>query len=600
MRDPARRAHRGDRRVGLGQVVARVRHALRRGAASLRRVDVDLRAAVPRAHAAARRRRVDGRAAGDRHRAAQRRAQRALHRRHGHRDLRLPAAAVRARRRGALPELRRRWWRATPAQAAARRACSRGGGRARARDRARARRPRRRGHELVELRATASAGCSSTARSSSRRGRSRALRALRILPLLVDRLSRRERARLADALRARRSRSAPGAPRCTSRAAPSRCASTRATRCSALRPRRCARPSRALFSFNSPLGACETCQGFGRVIGIDLDKVIPDARKTLREGAIAPFQTPSNAECQDDLSSAPRKRSACASTCRGASSRDARARAGSSTAIPTIEPGGWQHGQWYGVRGFFRYLEIEEVQDARARAARALSRLRPRAPSCEGTRLRAEALAVRVGGRIDRRARGAAGRASCGRCSAAVCRAAASRRARPREPLLREIDVAARLPRRGRARLPVARSGRRARSRAARRSASRSRRRSGAQLTGTLYVLDEPSVGLHPRDSHRLLARAAQAHRARQHRGGRRARSRDHARGRSRHRSRPRRRRARRRGGVRRHATPSCCAIARSRDRRVPARARAPRRRRRRARERRRVRSGSSARAPTT
>ena len=50
---------------------------------------------------------------------------------------------------------------------------------------------------------------------------------------------------------------------------------------------RYAEPQAALFSFNSAYGACETCRGFGRVIGVDLGLVIPDARKTLRGGAIA-------------------------------------------------------------------------------------------------------------------------------------------------------------------------------------------------------------------------------------------------------------------------------------------------------------------------
>jgi excinuclease ABC subunit A len=57
----------------------------------------------------------------------------------------------------------------------------------------------------------------------------------------------------------------------------------------------------ALFSFNSPIGACETCRGFGRVIGIDYALVIPDAGKSLGQGAIRPWQTPSFKECQDDL-----------------------------------------------------------------------------------------------------------------------------------------------------------------------------------------------------------------------------------------------------------------------------------------------------------
>ena len=57
----------------------------------------------------------------------------------------------------------------------------------------------------------------------------------------------------------------------------------------------------SLFSFNSPIGACETCRGFGRTIGIDYDLVIPDDTKTLAGGAVKPWQTESYRECQDDL-----------------------------------------------------------------------------------------------------------------------------------------------------------------------------------------------------------------------------------------------------------------------------------------------------------
>ena len=60
----------------------------------------------------------------------------------------------------------------------------------------------------------------------------------------------------------------------------------------ALRYHRTAIPSPNLFSFNSPLGACETCRGFGRVIDIDLDLVIPDPGKTLADGAIKPWMQP--------------------------------------------------------------------------------------------------------------------------------------------------------------------------------------------------------------------------------------------------------------------------------------------------------------------
>ncbi|KAG1264526.1 hypothetical protein G6F65_014354 [Rhizopus arrhizus] len=60
-------------------------------------------------------------------------------------------------------------------------------------------------------------------------------------------------------------------------------------------------PLPSSFSFNSPLGACESCRGCGRVIGIDFGLVIPDENKTLLEGAIKPWTTPSYKECQDEL-----------------------------------------------------------------------------------------------------------------------------------------------------------------------------------------------------------------------------------------------------------------------------------------------------------
>src|SRR5690349_7244079 len=60
-------------------------------------------------------------------------------------------------------------------------------------------------------------------------------------------------------------------------------------------------PTPARFSFNSPIGACDTCRGFGRVIGIDYGLIIPDESKSLRGGAVKPFQTKSYDECQDDI-----------------------------------------------------------------------------------------------------------------------------------------------------------------------------------------------------------------------------------------------------------------------------------------------------------
>src|SRR5687767_8160627 len=67
-------------------------------------------------------------------------------------------------------------------------------------------------------------------------------------------------------------------------------------------------PTPAMFSFNSPLGACESCRGFGRVIGVDFGLVVPDEKKTLREGAVRTWQTASFKECQDDLVKYAKKR----------------------------------------------------------------------------------------------------------------------------------------------------------------------------------------------------------------------------------------------------------------------------------------------------
>jgi excinuclease ABC subunit A len=60
-------------------------------------------------------------------------------------------------------------------------------------------------------------------------------------------------------------------------------------------------PIPSMFSFNSAVGACDTCRGFGRVIGVDWGLVIPNDKLTLRAGAIKPIQTPAWQEAQDDL-----------------------------------------------------------------------------------------------------------------------------------------------------------------------------------------------------------------------------------------------------------------------------------------------------------
>ncbi|MBV8036438.1 excinuclease ABC subunit UvrA [Roseateles sp.] len=155
---------------------------------------------------------------------------------------------------------------------------------------------------------------------------------------------------------------------------------------------RYADPQPALFSFNSAFGACDSCRGFGRVIGVDLGLVIPDERKTLRNGAIKPMQTPAWKDCQEDL-----------------------LRYAGEAGIPRDTPwkelsqaqrewviagtpnwsGNWNK-QWYGVKRFFDYLESKAYK-MHIRVLLSKYRSYTECPACRGARLKTEALLWRVG-----------------------------------------------------------------------------------------------------------------------------------------------------------------------------------------------------------
>ncbi|MDP1650804.1 MAG: excinuclease ABC subunit UvrA [Rubrivivax sp.] len=160
--------------------------------------------------------------------------------------------------------------------------------------------------------------------------------------------------------------------------------------------RRYADPQPALFSFNSAYGACDTCRGFGRVIGVDLGLVIPDQRKTLRNGAVKPMQTPAWADCQSDL-----------------------LKYAGEAGIPRDTPwlhltpaqrdwviegsphwsGNWNK-QWYGVRRFFEYLESKAYK-MHIRVLLSKYRSYTPCPACGGARLKLEALLWRLGSKAD-------------------------------------------------------------------------------------------------------------------------------------------------------------------------------------------------------
>ena len=155
-------------------------------------------------------------------------------------------------------------------------------------------------------------------------------------------------------------------------------------------------PQPALFSFNSAMGACETCRGFGRVIGVDWGLVIPDPKKTLRGGAIKTLQTPAWQENQEDLM-----------------------RHAGEAGIPRDTPwsqlseaqkdwvlqgspqwtGKWNK-QWYGVARFFEYLESKSYK-MHIRVLLSKYRSYTTCPTCAGARLKTEALLWRLGSADD-------------------------------------------------------------------------------------------------------------------------------------------------------------------------------------------------------
>lgn len=141
-------------------------------------------------------------------------------------------------------------------------------------------------------------------------------------------------------------------------------------------------PEPAMFSFNSPIGACESCRGFGRIIGVDFGLVVPDENKTLAEGAVRPWQTPSFSECQVDLVKHAKKKKIALDV--------PWSKLKKSDQEWVLEgEGSAKDGHWYGVRGFFNWLETKSYK-MHIRVLLSKYRAYSECPECHGTRLKQE------------------------------------------------------------------------------------------------------------------------------------------------------------------------------------------------------------------
>jgi excinuclease ABC subunit A len=241
-----------------------------------------------------------------------------------------------------------------------------------------------------------------------------------------------------------------------------------------------------LFSFNNPLGACETCRGFGRVIDIDLDLVIPDHGKSLNEGAIRPWINRKR-RTRRLLDFCDRKK------------------------VPTTKPWGELterqrqivingDGDYKGIRAWFRRLERRSYR-MHVRVMLARYRAYLVCPDCHGNRLKPDALHYRINGKdigqINAMSVGEAHRFFVElKPKGAVDQVARLilDEIRRRLSYLRDVGLEY---------LTLDRQSRTL-------SGGELERVDlttaiGSSLVNTLYVLDEPSIGLHPRDSRRLV-----------------------------------------------------------------------------------------------
>lgn len=249
-----------------------------------------------------------------------------------------------------------------------------------------------------------------------------------------------------------------------------------------------ATPEPRLFSFNNPYGACPTCQGFGNTIGLDLDLVIPNPGLSLKEGAIEPWTKPQHEWAMTELKQ----------FCRSAKI---------SLTVPFNQLSQKERqaiiegkDDWAGVRGFFDWMETKKYK-LHVRVFLSKYRGYTLCPDCKGGRLRQEARDVKVGQRT----------------LAEVCALSikdASNFFENLELSTEQSAIAERIlfevRRRLRFMVEVGLDYLTLNRLASTLSGGEAQRiqlatNLGSSLVGALYVLDEPSIGLHPRDNDRLI-----------------------------------------------------------------------------------------------
>jgi len=272
-------------------------------------------------------------------------------------------------------------------------------------------------------------------------------------------------------------------------------------------------PSPALFSFNNPVGACATCKGFGRIIGIDPDLALPDRSLTLAQGVVRPWQTATGSECQADLTRMARRRKV---------PMDVPFRDLSPDHQRWVMEGeeGYDHSDpdrswpklWYGVKGYFRWLESKAYK-MHVRVLLSRYRSYRTCPDCSGRRFNSDSLLHRLPQTMHATETGSgltlADFYALPVREVMTLLESLAQQLRPKrqDPLALLFDeLLSRLGYLIEVGLGYLTLDRPTRTL----SGGETERVNlttclGSRLVNTLYVLDEPSVGLHPRDTQRLI-----------------------------------------------------------------------------------------------